>query len=64
MNIKIDRKEDIVEVNKITIVANDDTEFTIHINNLNEIVIRKSHLGEGGGAILITPRVSNEIQIS
>lgn len=60
MKIKIDRKEDLVDVNKITIITNDDAEFTIHINNLNELIIRKSQLGE---AITIKPRVSNEIQI-
>lgn len=65
MKIRTDRnskKE--VEVSSVKVVLNKDEEFSISLNNFNELVINKIQFGSGDGAITIKPSVSNEIRIS
>ena len=63
MEIQINRDEERIEVKKVTIFHKN-TEFEIHINNFDEIVIRKEQYGEGESNIIIRPSVSNVIRIS
>ena len=41
-----------------------DVEFKVSENQFNELVITKTQLGEGEGAIIIKPSVSNEIRLT
>jgi hypothetical protein len=62
MEISIDRSDEKVEVGHITIY-NGDVEYRISINKFNELQVQKQQYGEGEGAIIIKPSVSNEIRI-
>jgi len=64
MEIQLDRNEERLNVNKITIFI-DNCEFEIELNKFkNEISIRKEQYGSGETTIIIKPRVSNDITIS
>lgn len=63
MEIQLDRKEERLEVKKIMIFTQN-KEFTIHIDTFGELIINKEQYGDGESAILIRPRVSNEIGLT
>jgi hypothetical protein len=63
MKIQLNRNEDRLTVNKVTIF-NGDSEFEIELSKFGEIIIRKEQYGEGESAVIIKPKVSNEIGIS
>lgn len=58
MTIKLEREGEKIEVSKITIFLNDETEIRVSVNNFGELVVNKSD-----SALIIIPQVSNEILI-
>jgi len=63
MKMKIGRNEKLEDVPNIKIMIGD-VEFKVSENQFNELVITKTQLGEGEGAIIIKPSVSNEIRLT
>jgi hypothetical protein len=58
MILKLEREGEKIEVSKITIFLNEETEIRISVNQFGELVVNKSD-----SAINIIPQVSNEILI-
>lgn len=58
MTIKLEREGEKIEVSKITIFLNDETEIRVSVNKFGELVVNKSD-----SALIIIPQVSNEILI-
>lgn len=51
------------EVNKVTVLLNDDVEYQISVNNFGELVVQKQNFGDGETSIVLKPSVSNEIRL-
>ena len=60
MRIALDRKNEVLEVGKITILI-DSKDFVISIDKFGELVINKCSYGKESSSITIHPKVSNEI---
>lgn len=60
MEIQLNRNEERLNVNKVTIFVNN-TEFEISVNQFNELIINKQQYDNGETNIIIRPKVSNEI---
>ena len=58
MRIQLEREGQTMEVNKVTVYLNEETEIRISVNKFGELVVNKSD-----SAITIIPQVSNEILI-
>ncbi len=60
MEIQIDRNEEKLNCNRLTIFTGN-KEFTIYIDNFNELIVNKENYGTGESGIIVRPKVSNEI---
>ena len=58
MRIQLEREGQTMEVNKVTVYLNEETEIRISVNKFGELVVNKSD-----SAITIIPQVSNEILV-
>ena len=62
MLVLIGDNEQQINARIITIVVND-IEYSIRLNNQNEIEISKCNFGEGGSSMNIKPYAHNDIKI-
>lgn len=66
MNIQFNnnqREVQELEVNKVTVLLNEDVEYQISVNKFGELVVQKQNFGEGETSIILKPSVSNEIRL-
>jgi hypothetical protein len=63
MKVNLEGKTDSFEEIKKVIIQIGDVDFRITENNLGDLVINKFQLGDGESAIVIIPKVSNEIRV-
>ena len=66
MNIQFNnnqREVQELEVNKVTVLLNEDVEYQISVNKFGELVVQKQNFGEGETPIILKPSVSNEIRL-
>jgi len=64
MKLFIDKNSEEINAGRIAISINDEVEFYIYFNSVNELTIRKKQFGSGESALTIKPSVSNEIRLT
>lgn len=66
MKVKLERSihdEGIIEISRLKVLIDDETEFIIKVNRFGSLVINKRQYGSRNSSIQIIPCVSNEIEI-
>lgn len=63
MRVKLSRDSVEMDVKNLRIILDEDTEFSIQLNNAGQLVLNKVYYGEGESSLTIMPSVSNEIRL-